>query len=90
MVRYLECGKVLGCMVKHWEYGKVYHNSSPIPNINHHPCVLQGTFIIPFLHSVLRDDSQWASPWDFKPGHFLDHNGNFKKNPAFMVFSAGR
>ncbi|XP_048836465.1 cytochrome P450 2C19-like [Brienomyrus brachyistius] len=50
----------------------------------------KGTFIIPFLHSVLRDASQWASPWDFKPEHFLDHDGNFKKNPAFMVFSAGK
>ncbi|KAI1893683.1 hypothetical protein AGOR_G00126220 [Albula goreensis] len=48
------------------------------------------TVIIPLLHSVLRDDKQWKSPWSFNPDHFLDQNDNFKKSPAFMVFSAGK
>uniref|UniRef100_A0A667YP19 Cytochrome P450 2F5-like n=1 Tax=Myripristis murdjan TaxID=586833 RepID=A0A667YP19_9TELE len=50
----------------------------------------KGTVILPMLHSVLREDKQWATPWSFNPQHFLDQNGNFKKNPAFLPFSAGK
>ncbi|XP_051934940.1 cytochrome P450 2F5-like [Hippocampus zosterae] len=48
------------------------------------------TLIIPLLHSVLKEEKQWATPWSFNPQHFLDHNGNFKNNPAFLPFSAGK
>ncbi|XP_069389881.1 cytochrome P450 2A10-like [Paralichthys olivaceus] len=48
------------------------------------------TVIIPLLHSVLKDEKQWATPWTFNPQHFLDHSGNFKKNPAFLPFAAGK
>ncbi|XP_035535901.1 cytochrome P450 2G1-like [Morone saxatilis] len=48
------------------------------------------TVIIPFLHSVLKEGKQWATPWSFNPQHFLDQNGNFKKNPAFLPFAAGK
>uniref|UniRef100_A0A667YYQ0 Cytochrome P450, family 2, subfamily Y, polypeptide 3 n=1 Tax=Myripristis murdjan TaxID=586833 RepID=A0A667YYQ0_9TELE len=48
------------------------------------------TIIIPLLHSLMREEKQWATPWSFNPQHFLDQNGNFKKNPAFFPFSAGK
>ncbi|XP_071352566.1 cytochrome P450 2G1-like [Trachinotus anak] len=48
------------------------------------------TVILPLLHSVLKEEKQWATPWSFNPQHFLDRNGNFKKNPAFMPFAAGK
>ncbi|XP_059931281.1 cytochrome P450 2C15-like [Gadus macrocephalus] len=50
----------------------------------------KGTMIIPMLHSVLREEKHWATPWSFNPQHFLDPDGNFKKNPAFLPFSAGK
>ncbi|KAM7412668.1 hypothetical protein PAMA_020172 [Pampus argenteus] len=48
------------------------------------------TVIIPLLHSVLKEEKHWATPWSFNPKHFLDQNGNFKKNPAFLPFAAGK
>nr|XP_020504897.1 cytochrome P450 2G1-like [Labrus bergylta] len=48
------------------------------------------TIIIPLLHSVLKEEKQWETPWSFNPKHFLDQNGNFSKNPAFLPFSAGK
>ncbi|XP_075779482.1 cytochrome P450 2K4-like isoform X2 [Pelodiscus sinensis] len=50
----------------------------------------KGTYIIPLLASVLRDESQWEKPDTFNPEHFLDSEGKFVKKEAFMPFSAGR
>ncbi|KYO34387.1 hypothetical protein Y1Q_0012982 [Alligator mississippiensis] len=50
----------------------------------------KGTYIIPFLGSVLQDKSQWEKPGDFYPEHFLDPEGKFVKKEAFMPFSAAR
>ncbi|XP_029026512.1 cytochrome P450 2F3-like [Betta splendens] len=50
----------------------------------------KATLIIPLLHSVLREEKHWETPWSFNPQHFLDQSGNFKKNPAFLPFAAGK
>ncbi|KAM3930501.1 cytochrome P450 2K1-like [Leptodactylus fuscus] len=50
----------------------------------------KGTYIIPLLTSVLRDETQFEKPEEFYPEHFLDSKGNFMKKDAFMPFSAGR
>ncbi|XP_077063620.1 cytochrome P450 2Y3 [Siphateles boraxobius] len=67
-----------------------------VPHYATHDILFRGyvipkdTVIIPMLHSVLRDEAQWDTPWTFNPEHFLDVNGNFKNNPAFFPFSAGK
>ncbi|KAM4631944.1 cytochrome P450 2K1-like isoform 1-T1 [Discoglossus pictus] len=53
-------------------------------------CIPKGTDVIPFLTSVLYDKSQWKTPYKFNPYHFLDANGKFVKQDAFMPFSIGR
>ncbi|XP_060086934.1 cytochrome P450 2K6-like [Heteronotia binoei] len=50
----------------------------------------KGTLIIPLLHSVLYDESEWEKPFKFYPEHFLDAEGKFVKREAFLPFSAGR
>ncbi|CAI9615853.1 unnamed protein product [Staurois parvus] len=50
----------------------------------------KGTYVIPLLASVLRDESHFEKPDEFYPQHFLDSKGNFLKKEAFMPFSAGK
>ncbi|NWV12305.1 CP2K6 protein, partial [Ptilonorhynchus violaceus] len=50
----------------------------------------KGTYIVPLLTTVLKDESRWEKPDMFYPEHFLDANGKFVKKDAFMPFSAGR
>ncbi|XP_004386030.1 cytochrome P450 2W1 [Trichechus manatus latirostris] len=50
----------------------------------------KGTPVIPLLTSVLLDKTQWETPEQFNPGHFLDADGRFVKRAAFLPFSAGR
>ncbi|CAM9303978.1 cytochrome P450 2B11-like [Lampetra fluviatilis] len=49
----------------------------------------KGTYVIPMLHSVLKDPSQWEAPFEFNPNHFLDTSGKFRKREAALPFSAG-
>ncbi|XP_036993741.2 cytochrome P450 2W1 [Artibeus jamaicensis] len=50
----------------------------------------KGTPVVPLLNSVLLDKTQWETPRQFNPGHFLDARGHFVKREAFLPFSAGR
>ncbi|XP_072346085.1 cytochrome P450 2C3-like [Scyliorhinus torazame] len=50
----------------------------------------KGTCVVPLLSSVLKGTSQWETPEEFNPNHFLDENGHFKKSESFMAFSAGK
>ncbi|XP_076767828.1 cytochrome P450 2D10-like isoform X3 [Arvicanthis niloticus] len=50
----------------------------------------KGTLLIPNLSSVLKDETVWEKPLHFHPEHFLDAQGHFVKQEAFMPFSAGR
>ncbi|XP_074057381.1 cytochrome P450 2W1-like isoform X2 [Macrotis lagotis] len=50
----------------------------------------KGTPVIPLLTSVLLDKTQWKTPNEFNPSHFLDADGNFVKKAAFLPFSIGR
>ncbi|KAM5237228.1 cytochrome P450 2F1 [Ctenodactylus gundi] len=50
----------------------------------------KGTDVITLLNTVHSDPSQFRTPQEFNPEHFLDASQSFKKSPAFMPFSAGR
>ncbi|NXR27441.1 CP2W1 protein, partial [Cinclus mexicanus] len=58
-----------------------------LPGIQNPP---QGIIVIPSLTSVLLDKTQWETPHQFNPNHFLDAEGNFVKKGAFLPFSTGR
>ncbi|XP_068416258.1 cytochrome P450 2D6 isoform X2 [Eschrichtius robustus] len=50
----------------------------------------KGTTLITNLSSVLKDETIWKKPFHFHPEHFLDAQGRFVKQEAFIPFSAGR
>ncbi|XP_053112400.1 cytochrome P450 2D17 isoform X2 [Hemicordylus capensis] len=67
-----------------------------IPHMTYRDTELQGYFIpkgttiITNLSSVLKDEAMWENPHEFYPEQFLDTNGQFVKQEAFLPFSAGR
>lgn len=50
----------------------------------------QGTMVITNLYSVHFDEKYWSNPAIFCPERFLDKNGNFLKQEAFLPFSLGK
>ena len=58
--------------------------TAPMPDICH-----QGTTLITNLSSVLKDETVWEKPFRFHPEHFLDAQGRFVKQEAFIPFSTG-
>lgn len=48
------------------------------------------TMVLANLDSVLYDPQYWKTPYQFNPQNFLDRDGNFLMNEAFMPFSAGK
>ncbi|EGW06422.1 Cytochrome P450 2F2 [Cricetulus griseus] len=50
----------------------------------------EGTFVIPLLVSAHRDPTQFKDPDQFNPTNFLDAQGQFQNNDAFMPFAPGK
>ncbi|XP_071999849.1 cytochrome P450 2K1-like isoform X3 [Engystomops pustulosus] len=50
----------------------------------------KGTFVIMLMKTVLQDKNYFEKPEEFYPQHFLDSDGNFMINEAFIPFSAGK
>ncbi|XP_071998523.1 cytochrome P450 2J2-like isoform X2 [Engystomops pustulosus] len=51
--------------------------------------IKKGTIIIANLASACMDPNHWKFPDTFNPSNFLDEEGNFQPNEAFLPFSAG-
>ncbi|XP_075115118.1 cytochrome P450 2F2-like [Leptodactylus fuscus] len=67
-----------------------------LPHLTSTDTVLQGfsipkgTYVSPLLTSVHYDPEYYDEPDKFNPNHFLDDQGNFKKNDAHIPFLIGK
>ncbi|XP_063790613.1 cytochrome P450 2W1-like [Pseudophryne corroboree] len=50
----------------------------------------KGTPVVPLFTSILYDETEWETPREFNPNHFLDADGKFLKKDSFFAFSKGR
>ncbi|KAM9323977.1 cytochrome P450 2C16-like [Gastrophryne carolinensis] len=50
----------------------------------------KNTNVLPMLTTALHDATMFETPEKFNVKHFLDENGKFRKNNAFLPFSAGK
>uniref|UniRef100_A0A672RFZ3 Cytochrome P450 2M1-like n=1 Tax=Sinocyclocheilus grahami TaxID=75366 RepID=A0A672RFZ3_SINGR len=50
----------------------------------------KGVMVFPLLSSMLIDPKMWKNPDCFDPENFLDADGRFQKNDAFVVFGMGK
>ncbi|XP_073405322.1 cytochrome P450 2G1-like [Dendrobates tinctorius] len=65
------------------------HSATKDTNFRGHT-IPKGTGVCALLCSVLEDPMYFATPGKFNPNHFLDSEGNFKRNEAFVPFSLGK
>ncbi|KAI4896291.1 hypothetical protein NFI96_014793, partial [Prochilodus magdalenae] len=50
----------------------------------------KGVTVFPLLRPIMQDKSEFSTPDQFNPGHFLDENGKFLKKECFIPFSIGK
>ncbi|XP_040179126.1 cytochrome P450 2C15-like [Rana temporaria] len=50
----------------------------------------KGTNVLPMLTTALQDPTYFETPEEFNIKRFLDENGKFQKNNAFLPFAAGK
>ncbi|XP_042859480.1 cytochrome P450 2D4-like, partial [Penaeus japonicus] len=48
------------------------------------------TILIANMEDCLKDPALWRNPADFDPRNFLDDEGKYKRNEAFMPFGSGK